>query len=85
MNNNIENLREATVLQNNMNRKNQKNSSSKYKGVCWDKNSKKWLTRIRIDGRNKYLGHFTNEEDAAIAYNKQTKEYHGKFALLNEV
>ena len=39
---------------------------SQYKGV-YVKPSGWWEVRIRIDGRQKYLGSFRSEMDAAIA------------------
>lgn len=43
---------------------------SKYKGVTWDKERKKWLAQICIGKKVNYIGRFDNEIDAAIAYNK---------------
>lgn len=42
--------------------------SSKYKGVGWHKRSKKWQSRILINGKNKHLGMFTDEFKAHLAY-----------------
>ena len=41
-NDRIDNLREATHLQNQWNRKTQRNSTSRYKGVSWNKRDKRW-------------------------------------------
>ncbi len=43
-------------------------STSKYPGVSWEKSCNKWRAEIRIDGKNKFLGRFTQEIDAAEAY-----------------
>jgi hypothetical protein len=43
-------------------------SSSKYTGVCWHKIKKKWMSAIRINGKNKYLGYFDNEKEASDYY-----------------
>lgn len=90
LNNDINNLREATMRQNNTNVKKQafyngKSTSSIYKGVCWDKRAKKWMAQIMSNGELKYLGVFTFETEAAKAYNKVAIKSFGKFAKLNEV
>lgn len=49
-------------------------TSSKYKGVGWHKNSKKWQARIDIKGKRKYLGLYNTEIDAHNAYEKELKK-----------
>ena len=84
-NNNIENLRKVTHQQNTMNRKSDKNSSSKYKGVSLNKLTNKWRARIMINGKQKHLGYFMNEKDAAKAYNNVAIELFNKYAKLNKI
>jgi len=79
------NLRLCNRSQNQMNRKINKNNTSKYKGVYWNKNANKWIARISINKKNIHLGCFNNEIDAAKAYNQYAIENVGEFALLNEV
>ncbi len=57
-------------------------TSSKYKGVSWDKVNKKWTAQIGGEER-KHLGRFSSEIEAAKAYNKAALERHGEFAMLN--
>lgn len=76
------NLRICTKSKNNMNRKSTV-GSSKYKGVCWDKNKCKWLTRIKINGKQIFVGRFANESEAAKAYNEMAKKLFKDFARLN--
>ena len=83
--NRIDNLRSCTCQQNQMNRRSNKNTTSKYKGVYWLKKNNKWATQIQIDKKVKNLGYFQNEKDAAIAYNKAAQKHYGEFAYLNEV
>ena len=85
LNNQKNNLRLVNRSQNCMNRNKRKNCSSKYKGVSWDKNEKKWRVHICINKKIKYLGRFENEIKAANAYNKAAKELFNEYANLNEV
>jgi len=48
--------------------KTQGNYSSDYKGVHWNKQKKKWASQIRLKGKKKHLGLFTNEEEASKTY-----------------
>ncbi|MBE9592754.1 MAG: hypothetical protein IMF19_04670 [Proteobacteria bacterium] len=82
------NLRTCTPIQNQHNARSRVNSSSMYKGVSWNKGSKKWHARIRLTdifGQScvQNLGSFTNEKEAAEVYDKVAKEHHGEFACLN--
>lgn len=85
LDNRKENLRICTRQQNGMNRKSNKNSTSKYKGVSWKKREKKWQSYIQINGTSKHLGGFKSEEDAALSYNQAATKYFGEFALLNVI
>ena len=49
LNNQKSNLRVCTKDENNRNRIIGKNKSSKYKGVCWHKATKKWMSRIKLN------------------------------------
>lgn len=60
-------------------------SSSKYKGVTWDKSRSKWVSHIRVDGKQIYLGRFDNEDDAAKAYNNAVMEYRDANAFINVI
>tara|TARA_R110000868_G_scaffold219439_1_gene470485 strand:- start:881 stop:1348 length:468 start_codon:yes stop_codon:yes gene_type:complete len=72
LNNDLENLRWITNSGNCRNRI--PTGSSKYLGVNWEKNSKKWRANIKIEGKYKHLGYFTNEEDASLVYQKVYNE-----------
>jgi len=41
-----------------------------FRGVCWEKQKRKWKVQIRIDGKQTTLGTFVDEEAAARAYDK---------------
>ncbi len=77
------NLRIATTQQNNMNTIPRKGGSSKYKGVCWHKRKKKWMSRIGYNYNIVHIGYFDDEVEAALAYDKKAKELFGEFARLN--
>jgi hypothetical protein len=81
----IENLRAANKSQNNMNSSSRRGSSSIYLGVSYDKVKKLWRARIFTSNKNKHLGRFVNEVDAALAYNKAALLYHKEFANLNVI
>ena len=82
------NLRLATNAENIANSKKikavmGKKCSSKFKGVCWNKENKKWQTKLMFQGQRIHLGYFVNETEAAVAYNKAATKYFGEFAKLN--
>ena len=84
-NNQRYNMRNCTQSQNARNRSIQKNNSSGYKGVNWDKKSKKWKAQIRIDGQKRYLGLFTSILDASCAYDEAANKHYGEFACINTI
>lgn len=77
------NLRFATIRQNIMNKRPDKNTSSKYKGVCFEKRYKNYCATIMINGKNKNLGRYKNEIEAAKVYDRKAREIFGEFAYLN--
>jgi hypothetical protein len=79
-NNKIENLRPATVFENNRNRKVTLQNKSGLKGAFWDKQHKKWKASIKINNKSIHLGHFENSLDAHLAYKKESLKIHGEFA-----
>ena len=50
------------------------NKTSKYVGVYWYKDYEKWRARIKINGKQKHLGYFTNEFKAHLAYEDALEE-----------
>ena len=79
------NIRFVTSTQNLQNRRENKNCSSKYKGVYWNKRRKKWQVSICVNGKPTYLGRFKNEIDAAEAYDAAALKYFTEFALTNKM
>ena len=66
-----------------MNRKLNSNSTSGYKGVSWSKRNGRWITNIKINGQNKYVGSFTCLMKAAKAYDAAAIRLFKEFARLN--
>ena len=90
LDNRRENLRLATRSQNRGNARKTvqifgRPTSSKYKGVCWDKNNNKWQVQMKIDNKTRFIGQFSDEMKAAEAYNKAASAHFGEFALLNDL
>ncbi|MCI9298114.1 MAG: hypothetical protein HFI10_11830 [Lachnospiraceae bacterium] len=81
------NLRFVTFQQNSFNtRKHQvENVTSRFKGVSYMRDKHKWRSRIMIGGREKHIGLYGTEEEAALAYNEAAKSYFGEYAKLNEI
>lgn len=82
------NLRICTNSENQRNTRSRRNSTSKYKGVQYRKDSKKWRARITCTEkgyRDFNIGTFCSEIEAAKAYNKKARELFGEFAFLNKV
>jgi len=84
MDNRSGNPREATHSQNLCHRKKRSGAKqSKYKGIYWKKNNRKWQALITFEKKRMYLGYFQNEIEAAKAYDRAARKYHGEFACLN--
>ena len=73
-NNSISNLRWISRSGNCRNRPKFKNSSSKYKGVCFDKEKRKYKATINFDNKQKHIGYYENEDDAARAFDTFVKQ-----------
>jgi hypothetical protein len=76
------NLRACTAQQNLMNQR-PRRSASGLKGVKWMPKIRKWMARIKVDGRELYLGVFVDRDDAGRAYDAAATQYFGQFARLN--
>ncbi len=65
--------------------KNRTAKSSSYRGVSYIQKQKKWRAAIEVKGRTVNLGNFSNEAEAAKAYNKAAKKYFGDVAYQNSI
>lgn len=85
LNNQKNNLRKCSDGQNKSNVSHHRDSTSKYLGVCWNKQVNKWQAQIHKNTKSYKLGFFDSENDAAVAYNERARELHGEFANLNKL
>jgi hypothetical protein len=79
-NNRLDNLREATSVQNGHNTHLYSNNSTGFTGVSWHVASGKFIAQIRINSKTAYLGLYTSAQDASEAYQKVAKQHFGEFA-----
>ena len=78
------NLRVCTRSQNNANSPPRPGCSSQFKGVSWHKARSKWHAKGKNgSGKNLHLGCFTDEHEAAHAYDEHAVATWGAFAWLN--
>lgn len=85
-NNIVNNLRWVTNNENGMNSKKQmRNTTSIYKGVCWYRAYNKWRVQIKLNQKQMHIGYYDNEKDAAHAYNEKALELFGEFSKLNVI
>lgn len=90
LDNQFHNLRPATSSQNGINTpkynyRDGTKTSSKYKGVFFDKRIGKFRAKVFKDRQGYECGTFVNEDDAGRAYNRKAKELFGDFAWMNPV
>lgn len=85
LDNRRENLRYCDKRTNAQNSRSRKGSTSKYKGVSWDRFREKWRAMIKFEGRQIFIGRFDCETEAAKCYNHYAIKYFGEFARLNDV
>ena len=83
LNNTRSNLRICTSQQNQFNTPGLASTSSRFKGVSWEKRRGWWIASIRMQGKSHFIGSYHDEIDAARAYDAVAKELHGEFARLN--
>jgi len=80
LDNRSDNLRVATRAENQHNRGVQKNSSTGFKGVHFDKRFKRYYARIKVNGEYIHLGCYRTIQEAYARYCAAALELHGEFA-----
>ena len=78
-NNLISNLREATNAENQANRKKNKNNTSGYKGVHWNKCKKRYQVYAMVDGKQ-VIRYAKDFEEACRIADELRNNLHGEFA-----
>jgi len=85
--NTLVNLRKCTKSENGKNigikARKTKNTTSKFKGVCWHAKGKKWGSSIMVNYKSIHIGLFDDEIRAALAYDQIARILHKNFATLN--
>lgn len=77
------NIRFATKSQNAMNMRKPKGTSSRFKGVYWCRQQKKWKVQCGTSKQRGYVGSFADEHLAALMYDFWALERYGDFACTN--
>ncbi len=77
------NCRNCNYAQNNANRRKRRTATSQYLGVSYDKRRNKWVAHIKDHGKERHLGSYDIEEEAARAYDAAARAIHGIYANLN--
>ena len=77
--NRIENLRPATKSENSLNSKLKSTNTSGVRGVCWDKESKKWLVQVTINKKQRKIGRYSDLELAELVAIEAMDKFYGNF------
>jgi hypothetical protein len=70
------NLRSVTRAENQKNMQVRSDNTSGYSGIGWSERTRKWRTRIFVDGKEHHIGDFHDINDA-IAARKAAEAEHG--------
>jgi len=83
LNNQRVNLRPGDKSKNGANSRKRLGTSSRFKGVTWDKRCNCWHASITVYYNRLFLGRYESEEDAAHVYDYAAQSYFGEFARTN--
>ena len=76
--NRISNLRELNHQENTQHQQLSVKNTSGFKGVCWNKDNKKWQACIMLNKKTLFLGYFDTKELAYDAWKKKARELNEK-------
>lgn len=85
LNNSRFNIRVCSHRENLLNAEKSRKGTSKYKGVSWSTKKRMWEAYICPNRSKQFLGYFSNERDAAKAYNTAAKKHYKEYARFNKV
>ena len=74
----LKNQLSATCYQDNSRRRPIREGSSKYTGVHYNKESKKWRAQLIVQGKLRFIGYYDKEGDAAADYARAVFKYKPK-------
>ena len=83
-NNNIDNLQLVTRKQSLQKRQKKTGCTCNYIGVCWNKKSNKWRSKIELDKKTYHLGNYTFAENGAYVYHQVAKQFKDPDFYCNE-
>ena len=83
LNNHRANLRLCTPGQNQAKKRLRPSATSVFRGVYYDRRHSSWRAIIQHKGKQYYLGYFSNEIEAAHAYDAAAARLFGEFARPN--
>lgn len=79
------NLRICKQHQNSANSALNKNNTSGFNGVTFDKRKNKWMAKIQVRRKYLFCGYAETAAEAALKYNDFAIKHFGEFANLNKV
>ena len=83
LNNCRNNLRICTASENSGNMKAHADSSSKYKGVTYNKRQNSWMAQLTVNRKRVHCSYHKDPIDAAEAYDRVALKHFGEFARIN--
>ena len=82
----VENLRMVTNAENNRSfRTKAQGCTSRFRGVSWHKHRRRWVAIITLGGKQKHIGYFVDEVEAAKTWDKAAINYGFNPEALNGV